>query len=1061
MIPTQVPLRATTEPPPSALLAALGEVARTDVAARKLLVCPRRGIGRELMRALELHRVPWLGFEETTPDQLALELVADALAAEGLARGDQFDSLAALDDAIDDVVAAGEAAAIAELVEGPGFRDAVRRSIEALRLEDLSPDNLRSDGLEDAGKTRFLAATLERYEARLRASRHVDVADVLRRAIDALSSGAASLPHARILVLPDHEARGLRGRFLRLLLARGAIPLSGDPVVGHERLAALLRADAPPSSTLSFLHTTGAMTPHALPLHAPALQLFAAANPSDELREVLRRVLEAGLAWDDVEIVATDADVYGSALDSLARRLNLPVTHAEGLPVERTRPGRAVARYLRWLQNGFDESTLRPLLEAGDLAPAGHDVSGPMLARRMRRLGIGWGRERYLPAIDRALAAPPQRVRDDDAETEARAERERAELRALRALLEPILEAAPPVPDVAREDVRVSPAVIARGVRVLLEHVPTPQPVDARARQKLCERLDRAAATLDRETTFAAALAILRNRLNVHVSAAGDAGAAPWRSAPGHLHFSTLESGGFTARRATFVVGLDAARFPGSGGLDPVLTDGDRVRLTRARQHRAAGASEWETSAERTRARSFALGALLARLRGSVTLSFSAWDPREARALAPASVILQAHRLQTGNGAATYEDLRIALGELAGALPRGRTPLDDADVWLDTLAGDVAPAGGIALVRAGFPDLDRGLRARDARLADTPSAYHGCVRPRPHFDPRGRTDAAVSASALEALGACPLRYFYREILRVRAPDELERDGDAWLDAAQRGTLLHRVYELALSEAGAARIPADDARFLDLALTTLDREADAMALRVPAPSEFVRNRELHWLREDVRAFARMVRDDRAEGAALRATELTFGMAGAPAAEVQLAGGALRIRGRIDRVDRLADGRWAVIDYKTGRLFGYRRGEPFNGGRRIQHALYALAAEALLGGETAYAEYQFPSRRGQNDRARYDRRALADGAAMLDELLDLARAGWFVPTTLGPTPAAANVKPEDCRFCDYARCCRASGTGYSLSSPLAEWAAQRAEGDAPPPIAALVQIRGRYV
>src|SRR5690606_20504270 len=159
----------------------------------------------------------------------------------------------------------------------------------------------------------------------------------------------------------------------------------------------------------------GALAPAPLSrLHAPtegepapdAVELFAAATPTDELREVLRRALAQGIPWDRIEIVATDPRVYGAALDSLARRFGIPVTYATGLDVRRTRVGRAAEAYLRWIDEGYPAEILVRLLEAGDLAPpdGADDVSGTALARRLRRLHVGWGRDRYLPAVDRALS---------------------------------------------------------------------------------------------------------------------------------------------------------------------------------------------------------------------------------------------------------------------------------------------------------------------------------------------------------------------------------------------------------------------------------------------------------------------------------------------------------------------------------------------------------------------------------------------------------------------------------------------------------------------------------
>jgi len=52
----------------------------------------------------------------------------------------------------------------------------------------------------------------------------------------------------------------------------------------------------------------------------------------------------------------------------------------------------------------------------------------------------------------------------------------------------------------------------------------------------------------------------------------------------------------------------------------------------------------------------------------------------------------------------------------------------------------------------------------------------------------------------------------------------------------------------------------------------------------------------------------------------------------------------ITGKIDRIDRTEDGRFVVLDYKTGRL--YVRGEDILTGLSLQLPIYLLAAEEML-------------------------------------------------------------------------------------------------------------------
>ena len=72
-----------------------------------------------------------------------------------------------------------------------------------------------------------------------------------------------------------------------------------------------------------------------------------------------------------------------------------------------------------------------------------------------------------------------------------------------------------------------------------------------------------------------------------------------------------------------------------------------------------------------------------------------------------------------------------------------------------------------------------------------------------------------------------------------------------------------------------------------------------------------------------------------------------LARAEPVEIDLGGGlTFRIAGRIDRIDKVGPRRFEVIDYKTGGFWRDDWTGTFNGGRRLQHALYGLAAVELL-------------------------------------------------------------------------------------------------------------------
>jgi hypothetical protein len=382
----------------SALLAALARATEAHPRERKLLIASSPAHGREMLHALARAGVEWIGWEPRSLRQLALDLARPGLDAHGVGLADEFDAVRLLDEAMDSVAAAGGPAA--EALASPGFRNAAHRAVRALRGGGVAPAVLR-----EAAPTPTLLALAEvlaAYERGLAAASRTDGAGVLRRACEALDAGTASLPKARFFLAPGLDACGLAGALLgKLRAATSAVVLDADPVLGLEAPATTLWREADARvSRLSWLHAPGEAPED---LAEPKIAFFAAATPADEVREVLRRVVARELRWDQVEIVATDAFTYGPTLDALARRLEIPVTHACGLSSQRTRVGRAVNACLQWVSEGFPADRLRTLLESGDLAPPEvEEVSGTALAGRLRRLRVGWGRERYLPAVERA-----------------------------------------------------------------------------------------------------------------------------------------------------------------------------------------------------------------------------------------------------------------------------------------------------------------------------------------------------------------------------------------------------------------------------------------------------------------------------------------------------------------------------------------------------------------------------------------------------------------------------------------------------------------------------------
>ena len=1016
--PTPPPTPAPTSP--SILVQELERIARDGGRSRKVLLARTRGEGKELLRQAVVRGTSWVGFEVNTLRPLATEFVARTGAFAGRAIIDAFDEHALVERAIDDAIRSGRGFGFPGLAEKVGFRDAVRHSVAALRLGGIRAASLaRGSGAPRSRRQALITAVVRRYENLLDAEHLADNAHLLATAIEILEDDTAPPPlRAPTFLLPGLPDRGLAGRFARALQRRGATLLKTDPVEGLPVPKGILWDVAPPVAPGSFLH---AVERHEGP--RPQIELFAAGSVQDELRGVLRRAMDLGAHWDEVEIIATDPAVYGSALHALAEPLEISVTFAVGLPVERTRPGRVATAYFQWIENDFQESRFRALVEAGDVTPPRphHRLPGPRLARSLRRLRIGWGRERHTARVERALKDVEKmkggRFQTDE-QLERRKERTRDDLRALRALLHPVLAATPDVTGNA------SPAQVATGVKSLLARTTPGTDTDDTARDRLIRQLDRIEATLTRPTDYASAAAIVKSFLQIRIPAPRAEGLAPWSSASGHLYLTDLAHGGATGRPYTFIVGMDSARFPGSTQEDPLLLDRERWSL---------GRGELPLARDRTAETRFNFAQLVARLRGTVFLSYCRWDPGESRELSPAPELLQALRLRQGDRFLNFEHLEHHLGPSESRLPRPdlHTNLDEADVWLRALAtSDGRLRDGLDAVGRAYPRLGLGMAAANALDTDEATVHTGFLgTPSPPLSYQDLSGHAFSASRLSDLGACPRRFLLKHVLKAYPPDDPEFDPHCWLNPLERGSLLHKVYEETLRLARERALAPDDDDFLALALSVVDREGARKLWELPTPSRAVQEWEMAALRDDARSFVEMIRSDPPPWIEL---EMPFGM-GDDTTLVDAAGRLVSVRGFIDRLDDHGT-ELHVVDYKTGGDYRYGgKSGVYNGGRRLQHLIYTLAASAIKGRPVARMEYHFPTRRGENRVRAFETDELTSGGGLVAALLDGGAAGRF---------PATDKAGDDCRFCDFAEVCgvQTDKWGRNASCRHAEWTAR---------------------
>ena len=218
--------------------------------------------------------------------------------------------------------------------------------------------------------------------------------------------------------------------------------------------------------------------------------------------------------------------------------------------------------------------------------------------------------------------------------------------------------------------------------------------------------------------------------------------------------------------------------------------------------------------------------------------------------------------------------------------------------------------------------------ARWAARLDVPDVYAPAERPRPR-PPVADRPRTIAVTKLDRLKADPFAFYADRMLRLRPWEQVDADPTA----AWRGSAVHRVFERWIREDACA--PA-----------ALRPRAEAMLAEVAA-HPVVRTLWAPRLIEAIEWVAATMAEDLAAGRRPLAAEIK--------GEAAIAG--IRLEGTADRIDRLPDGRLAIVDYKSGQPPSKRAVAE---GYAMQLGLLGLIAERggfgeIGAGEVAAWEY----------------------------------------------------------------------------------------------------------
>jgi ATP-dependent helicase/nuclease subunit B len=772
----------------------------------------------------------------------------------------------------------------------PGFPRALAETFEELRLNQVKPEQLRACGQSGPDLARLLAA----YEAEL-AERHL--ADHARRVQLALAH--ATLSDTAVVVLDVTPRTRLERELLGAVTrgARSALDLRLSP-----------GADPPANSLQSlqrFLFSASAVP--ARPEDGK-VEIFSTSGEALECVEIARRVAQAAVPFDETAVLLRSPERHQPLVLEALRRAGVPAhcTHGTARPDV---AGRSFLALLYCAEEGLSASRFAEYLSLGQMRE-GEEPHTP----------AQW--ERLL--VDAAVIGGPERwrtrlrgLREELARRYREAEDPKIERRV--AAIDNLAEVALPIID--RLEALPRRALWREWIETLtgLAEFTLGEP------DRVVELLDQLDPMAEiGPVGLADVLLVLGPHLNTLRTPPRDA-------RYGKVWIGGIEEARGMAFRHVFVPGINEGLFPRPPTEDP---------LTWQSQREALGIEPRADDSELLRV-------VAACASERLTLSFSRLDLLTGRERVPSFYAFEAHRAAGGPDidVRQFEDRARAATQTKIGWPAPKDPtdaIDDAEFDLATLAPRV-PGSGQYLKRLPGRAMPA-LRARWVRWHKAWKAADGLLIEEIGSDALKAyrlTDRAWSPSALQQYARCPYRFALHGIFGLRPaerPQAIQR-----LDPATRGQIFHEVQFQLLRGGG-----QDACERLDEVLrATAERWKDELCPAIPQ----IWDAEIRSLGADLRGWLQQ-RAESDPGWTPLAAELSFGLDDPSGRDpnsrkeaVVIVDGA-QLKGSIDLVERHSSGMVRVVDHKTGRP-PEPRPEMIGGGEVLQPALYALAAEQMLG------------------------------------------------------------------------------------------------------------------
>ena len=926
----------------------------------------------------------------------------------------------------------------------PGFAAALASTITDLRLSGLRPQNLAARGPQ----AKDLRLLWVEYERELAGRALADLARVLEFAVESASLRAHPLLGLPLILVEVALPSGGHANLLRALADRAeavlAIAQEHDDA-GLARLEQAIGTRAVPAKPGLPDNALGRATTYLFSGERPpggvydrSVQLFSAPGEGAEAVEIARRILpmaDAGVPFDQIAILLRAPERYQPLVEEALARAGIPAYFSRGTarpdPAGRAflallacaSEGCSASRFAEYLSLAqtprLDPAGRLPEVEPEFVPPEDELLEGPRAAPTAApepeeetvsiATPIAW--ERLL--VDAAVIGGPARWhrRLKGLEQEYRlqlaalpldgSERERIgqqleRLGNLERFALPLVDmlaalpAAAPWSDWLVELRRLAATALRRPASVLavlseLEPMSQVGPVS----------LEEVQAVLGRRLRF------LRRD--------------PPRRRYGHVLIASIDEARGRNFDVVFLPGLAEGIFPRRSFEDPLLLDDLRAGLS----------TDLKRAGERVAEERRLLRTAIGTVSKTLIVSFPSMDLSQGRPRVPSFYALEIARAVEGRvpDLRGFETQTRANAEARLTWPAPADPacaIDDAEYDLAWYAAHADQRGSAKYLEDENPFLFESLRTRYRRWEPKWSPADGLVKPDAAAlailktrDPMGRP---YSPSSLQLFAACPYRFYLHAVFGLRPREEAAPLQE--LDPLTRGALFHAI-QFRFFQEWRKQPDASMDRLLDMLDGAVDSVAGEFEEKLAPAIPRVWRGDVEDLRTDLRGWMRIWHGTLAEWEPLH-FEFAFGLDAVPGErdpastrDPVILEGLARLRGSIDLLERhRIRPVLRVVDHKTGKP-PEREPVSVGGGAILQPALYALAAEKLLGLAVETGRLHYCTQRGG---FRTCDIAIDQATRMrVEQTLAIVREG----VTTGFLPAAP--REGACEYCDYRTVC----------------------------------------